>query len=193
GAVFVIKVNFPLLPPTKSEDEHAKRSDTDWEVAKQEVYGRTVAGSNESAAEYDPDQVDELKKELLHALKNASNIRHLKPEEYLSVTVFGSPNTPPLTKSKSRKKAKGGAGDAVAKDVERMIQNQLNPPRSFRRGTVLTMRVKASDITSFADGKIDFDEFQKKVAMNTYLGSGYGVTSLNSWLRGALQGFQILK
>src|SRR5262249_3003063 len=136
GAVFMIKVNFPLLPPSKNEDEHAKRNDTDWQRAKDEVYGRAVAGSNEPGGEYDEDQVNELKKELLHALKNATNIRHLKPEEYVSVTVFGSPNTPPLTKLKKGKKAKADPGDAVAKDVERMITNQLNPPRSFRPGTV---------------------------------------------------------
>src|SRR5439155_13451882 len=159
GAVFVIKVNFPLLPPTKSEDEHAKRSDTDWELAKQEVYGRAVAGSNEPAAEYDQDQVDELKKELLHALKNAVNIRNLKPEEYVSVTVFGSPNTPvKVTKPRKKKADKLEPNDAVTKDVERMIQNQLNPPRTSRPGTVLTMRAKASDISSFADGKMDFDD-----------------------------------
>ena len=194
GAVFMIKVSFPLLPPSKNDDEHAKRNDTDWERAKQEVYGRAVVGgSTEPGGEYDEDQVNELKKELLHALKNATNIRHLKPEEFVSVTVFGSPNTPPITKTTRRKKAKVDAGDAAAKDVERMIQNQLNPSRTSRPGAVLTMRVKASDISSFADGKIDFDDFQKKVAMNSYLGSGYGVTSLNSWLRGALNGFQVIK
>ena len=59
--------------------------------------------------------------------------------------------------------------------------------RLARGGTVLTLRVKKADIDSFARGDINYDAFEKKVDINTYLGSGYGITSLNSWIQGTIR------
>jgi hypothetical protein len=52
-----------------------------------------------------------------------------------------------------------------------------------QKGTVLTLRVKKSDIDSFSAGKLSLEEFTKKVAMTAYAGNGYGITSVNSWIQ----------
>jgi hypothetical protein len=207
GALFMIKVNFPVLPPATSDTEKAERTDSEWDKARQELYGRQepwiLGAAGESGADYDPAQVEELKKELLQALKNGTNIRHLKPEEYVSVTVFGTPNAGPKPTKASKRKAKNepaaapspGAplkldpdtGLPIPKDVDRIIREQISPSRTSRPGTVLAMRVKKSDIDSFSSGKLSLEDFQKRVVMNSYLGSGYGITSLNSWIRAAFQ------
>lgn len=57
-------------------------------------------------------------------------------------------------------------------------------PAAAQKGTVLTMRVKKSVATAFAEGKLTLEEFTQKVSLNTYAGNGYGITSLNSWVQG---------
>jgi len=51
-----------------------------------------------------------------------------------------------------------------------------------QKGTVLTLRVKKSAVTALVDGKLNLDDFTKAVAVNTYAGNGYGLTSVNSWI-----------
>jgi hypothetical protein len=55
---------------------------------------------------------------------------------------------------------------------------------SARRGTVLTLRVKKSDVDAFAKGSLSYEEFQQRATVNAYVGSGHGITSLNSWIDG---------
>ena len=50
------------------------------------------------------------------------------------------------------------------------------------QGTVLTLRVKDSDVSAFASDKMNFEDFSKKVTVNQYAGTGYGLTSVNSWI-----------
>jgi hypothetical protein len=46
----------------------------------------------------------------------------------------------------------------------------------------LTLRVRASDVSAFASDQMKAEEFSKKVTVNQYVGSGYGLTSVNSWI-----------
>jgi len=188
GAIFMIKVNFPVVAPSANDAQKPERTESEWEKARGELYGPRrqtswMPGNVESGAEYDPDQVDTLKKELIDALRNVSNFRNLKPDEYVSVTVFGSSNTTPKSAKSSRKK-KADAVDAAGKEPA-TVRVRVSKPGP---GTVLTLRVKKSDVDGFANGTIDMAGFEKKIAMNSYLGNGYGITSLNSWtIRNAIQ------
>jgi len=203
GALFMVKVNFPVMPPTKVEEEKVERTESEWEKARQELYGRRQAswmgGTVESGVDYDADQVDTLKKELIESLKNATNFRHLRPDEYVSITVFGSPNSGAKTKATAkRKKAPGDANansttankEAATREVDRAVRD-LSRSRPLRTGTVLTLRVKKSDVDAYASGDINYEAFEKKVALNTYLGSGYGITSLNSWIQSTIREYGI--
>jgi len=191
GALFMIKVNFPVVPPTKIDEEKTDRSESEWDKARHELYRRRqaswMAGNVESGADYDSDQVDTLKKELIQALKNASNFRHLKSDEYISITVFGSPNSGAKAPKGSSRRKKTNPVEDVAKEVDRAVRDQLTPQRAARPGTVLTLRVRKSEVDAFAKGIMDYEAFEKKIATNSYLGNGYGITSLNSWIRSAIQ------
>jgi len=191
GALFMIKVNFPVVPPSKVDEEKQEHPESDWDKARQEIFGRQrqaswLGGTVESGADYDSDQVETLTKELTEVLKNAANFRNLRPDEYVSVTVFGSPNSGAKAVKPSRRK-KTEPND-VSKELDRTIQ-ELVRNRPARPGTVLTMRVRKGDVDAFSKGNINYDAFAKKVATNTYLGSGYGITSLNSWIQSAIRGF----
>jgi hypothetical protein len=194
GALFMVKVNFPVVPPTKQDEERPEKTESEWEKARQELFGRRQAswlgGNVEAGVDYDAEQVDTLKKELIESLKNASNFRHLQPQEYVSITVYGSANSgAKATKTSKKKKGPDAAAENLAKtkeEIDRVLRDQLNA-RPARAGTVLTMRVKKADVDAFAKGDINYDAFEKKVELNTYLGSGYGVTSLNSWIQSTIR------
>jgi len=93
GALFMLKVGFPLLPPPSKPDarkEEPQGSST-WEDVRRELYGqrsgkRIVAPPTQP---YSEEQVKTLKDGLLDALKNASNIRELKADDAITLCVFG--------------------------------------------------------------------------------------------------------
>src|SRR5262245_53373133 len=201
GAVFMIKVNFPVLAPPTVEEKKPERTaeDSEWERTRKELLGihepRDGSTWVGAAVPYDAALLEALKKELLETLKNASNIRGLKSEESICVTVFGSPNitfgkrttgplpgqpgqpVPPKTPARRDTKSSSDA-PAIATPY---AGNYSSRPAG--QGTVLTLRVKKSDVDAFANGKLEFKAFEKKATFNTYLGSGYDVTSVNSWSR----------
>lgn len=120
GALFMIKVNFPLLPPPKAAEKKPESAATsEWENARREV--QEQEGENEvrwevkrgGGAEYDEEQMEALKKTLLAALKQATHIRHLKPEDFVAVSVFGSPISGGGTTTISRKSVSRKAGANV--------------------------------------------------------------------------------
>ena len=270
GALFMVKVNFPLLPPPKVEAKQSEpAANTEWEKAKLELQG--VVSPNEdspdsasagSGSDYNEDQVATLKKTLLMSLKNASNIRHLKADDMVAVSVFGNQNgglgvaggigsfgrgggfgggaggglggggggggyggsggyaiagsqgispppakkgrrssTPPvlgdLPDAESDQPAPGRPARVVTSDQDggvlvaeaktgRVVSVTLAGAGkdSARRGTVLTLRVKKSDVDAFAKGNLSYEEFQQRATVNAYVGSGHGITSLNSWIDG---------
>ena len=109
GAVFMLNVGFPLLaPPAKPEVPKEKAPvDSTWEEARRELYARPgdipgvrqipqralrFPGTPEPAEEYSEEKVDRLKKALVEALKNATNIRDLNPDDWVNICVFGAPN-----------------------------------------------------------------------------------------------------
>ena len=60
--------------------------------------------------------------------------------------------------------------------------------RASTQGTVLALRVKKADVDAFATGKLDLEALEKKVGQHSYPGSGYGITSINSWSRSGATG-----
>lgn len=172
GPLFMIKVNFALLPPPKAESKPsaATASDSEWTEAQRDVFGENeteaVVADEASvrSSGYNEDQVEALKNELVRALKNAANIRGLQPEEFVNIAVFGHA-TPARWKSKA-----GGANAYVVDGAS-------------SKGTVLTLRARKSDIDAFASGQLNTDAFKAKVNMTAYAGSGSGITSINSWIQ----------
>jgi hypothetical protein len=109
---------------------------------------------------YEATQVETLKTQILTALKDATNIRGIKQQDFVVVTVFGPPAAPARA---------GGAADP--------------------RGSILTLRVKKADIDDFAKSAIDLAKFKERATVTAYAGNGYGLSSVNTWVRtSGLQG-----
>jgi len=170
GAVFMMKVGFPLIAPpakdTAPKEEQAGNSS--WEEAKRELYGhpgeeRMVTGP---AEEYDEDRVRKLKDTLLEALKNASNIRNLKADDSVTVCVVGGGNG---GRFKAKTAARAWTGTNKGEDRE-VFTYRPSEGAAPVRGTIMTVRVKKSDAESFAKGKLNLDEFRKKAKIVTYAG-----------------------
>jgi hypothetical protein len=170
GALFTLHVGFPLLPPPAEEQTGKEKTPVDsaWDEAKQELYGhhpQPRAGATSTLEPYSQEKVDGLKEVLLEALKNASHIRDLKPEEYVALCVFGGASaTPALTKASSSEVM-------VIGDDPTMNSFLVGPGASPRRGTVLTLRAKKADVDSFARGELTPDQFRKRVGMASYVGT----------------------
>jgi hypothetical protein len=183
GAVFLLKVGFPLSgPPAKEAEEKPEQStNSAWDEAKRELYGpregtaATKWSTSRPAAArvaYDPKRVDELKESLLEALKNASNMRALKGSDSVTVVVTsGEAQGGPLVNEMiilngAVNGAFGGPGEnwmEVRPGVE------TGRTRSAARaGSTLSIRAKKADVDAFSQGKMNLDEFRKQASMVLY-------------------------
>ncbi len=115
GAVFTVSVNFPLVPPpaAKVKESDPNTGSDDWDIARKELYGARETDGPEtpystSALPYNAEQVGALKRALLDSLRNAANIRALKSDEWVVVTVFGTEGV------ESSPAAGGGGGGGSA-------------------------------------------------------------------------------
>ena len=183
GPLFMIKVSFPLLPPPKVEDKKTAKkraADTEWDEAHNDVFPNVEAWVDEPerGSNYNEEQVELLKKELVGALKSAANIRGLNPDEFVNIAVFGY--APPV-----RIKAFTSPTDAnlgIALPAAGVVLDKGGAANAAK-GSVLTLRAKKSDIDAFASDKLDANAFKAKVTMTTYLGSGVGSSSINTWIQ----------
>lgn len=199
GPLFMVKVNFPVHAAAAAGENQAaeKQEDSEWEIARRKLYGvnedtRWIGVS--SGVPYEAARVEALKKHLIPALKNASNMKGVKPDEYVNVSVFGSPDTIVAearpskkgTRSVTSQKPATPKSDADAFETEAKPQpyrTTLEVARTTLQGTVLTLRAKKSDIDAAAKGSLDDAAFARKITANSYAGNGHGLTSVNSWLR----------
>jgi hypothetical protein len=188
GAVFMLNVGFPLLPPpAKAEEEKEKPAvDSAWEEAREELYG----GRHEEKPlmgtfpEYSEQNVTKLKEALLEALKNATNIRNLKADESVTLCVFGGGAGQPRRAVFGRPPRTGSSSSAGTTRTEpsfRVWDAQSGKPMGAPRGSTMTIRVKKSDIDAFAKGKLTLDEFRKTAKIATYSIAMTGVSGTSSW------------
>jgi len=180
GALFLTKVDFLLSPPPEApEEKETEEEGTDplWTQMRQEIYAPEEVGRGRRTGErpeekYNAEKVENLKTTLIKALKHAANIRVLKPDESVILTVTGKASqsgqldTRVYISGHSRYIATepGGAGTG-----------SLSP-------TVLTIRAKKSDIDAFAKGQLNFDQFTEKTQLlsYSYLGENVGGPSRSS-------------
>jgi hypothetical protein len=174
GALFMIKVNFPVVAVAKVESKKPpKKPETEWDQIKSELKEDEQADDdalvtlNPSRTAYDASQIEALKKILLQSLKHAANIRPLKPDEFVALSVFGSdvgsgvqvyrttystapsaattPASPSSTKKKAKVPANEGQGDGSEPTGPTIVTRpgqsaELNVSDS-RTGAILTRAV----------------------------------------------------
>ena len=93
GVVFLMEVNFAFSPPLISEEqkdeETAEDVDPTWQRARQQIFSPRTPRPGFSEQGPGLVKFDQLKKELIETLKHSANIRNLKPDERIIVTVIG--------------------------------------------------------------------------------------------------------
>ena len=101
GVVFLMEVNFAFSPPLKPEEqkdeETAEQVDPTWQRARQQLFSPQAprpgmpgfSGQGPGLVKF-----DQLKGELIETLKHAANIRNLRPDEWIIVTVIGQGRQP---------------------------------------------------------------------------------------------------
>lgn len=187
GAIFFLGVNYPLQPaPDKDPAAEAKeKPKSEWDEAKKEMtrpesggadafvalggtFERNFAWDNGSSSPYDADKVEELKTDLIAALKNVANIRKLKSDEMVTVVVTGANaigSGVRTIKATGGKPAPGKAEEVVIATLpELKTADRTAAPAPAK----LVLRVKKSDADAFQNGKLNPDDFKKKVTAMIY-------------------------
>ena len=181
GALFFIKVNFPLSPPREVKVEKIEEGvDPVWEETKQEIYApeearttilaspddigfdevlKSMRAGTSALPEYDAEKVDEMKRKLIKTLKHAANIRVLKPQDWVVLAVTGTAQPVVITEIHVLKDDKAGKTITITPKIQ-----EVKPASS---STVLTIRVKKSDIDAFSKGELDFDQFRERTRILT--------------------------
>ena len=181
GALFFLNVNYPLQPATDKDGstEAKEKPASEWESAKKEMTAPRGAADNffafgesfdhafvwegGSSAPYDAQKVEDLRADLIPALKNAANIRKLKSDETVTVVVTGTSVLPGGKTIKTRTDDKA----ARNRDTELVVVDAKSADRAPAPAK-LVLRVKKSDADAFQNGKLSLDEFKKKVTVMNY-------------------------
>lgn len=176
GALFLMKVDFPLSPPPEVQEqeqgeqtEEQEDADPVWEQMKREMYEPQEArrrGTEDAAEKYDAEKVENLKTNLIKALKHAANISALKPDESAILSITGGGEFASLKSIVTTTRR----GDS--RILEKTASSGSSP-------AVLVIRAKKLDIDAFAKGDLDVDQFKQKTQILTYplLGGNIGDTS----------------
>jgi DUF971 family protein len=182
GALFMMKVDFPLSPSPDAQEqeqqgtEKQQQGDSVWKQTKLEMYEpqrvNTSRRSEKQQVKYDPEKVENLKTTIIKTLKHAANIRSLKPDEsvILTVTGGGQSNGTQITainvagKNQLLVTQKSADGKSNVKIINGNTLDDID----LSSQTVLVIRAKRSDIDTFAKGELDLDQFRTHVQMFTY-------------------------
>lgn len=164
GVIFLFHVPFPLLPPAeKAEDEKSRSGNDTWERTKLELFGRqqgrgsSLSFFSRSGEAYDEQKVERVKTQVMEALRNASNIRALKPEEYVTVCLI-APHSAKGSKKSVRLERQESDGGVFA---------FVQPEATHSGETVLTIRAKKGDIDALAKGELTLAQFKERVTFHT--------------------------
>ncbi|UCG57516.1 MAG: hypothetical protein JSU70_21950 [Phycisphaerales bacterium] len=155
GALFLVRVNFPLTAPAEAEPatEAPEEPDQLWAETKRRMYSPDYKEKRKSTAEaYDALRVEKLKGVLTHAMKHAANIRHLGPEDWVTIAVRGAePTVEPAV---------------VSSHSGRYSRRVLLSPSEG--SSVLTIRARRAAIEAFFKKDLTYEQFQKQTQTLTY-------------------------
>jgi len=174
GALFVMKVNVLLSPPPEApEEKETEEEDTDplWTQMRQEIYAPEEADrrrrtDDRPEEKYDAEKVEEMKETLIKTLKHATNIRGLKPDQSVILTVIGDQSQYATTITRSYVFSGGSRGRSSSMGRSTGRRAPGTETGSFLP-TVLTICAKKSDIDAFAKGELSFDQFRERTRIFT--------------------------
>jgi len=162
GALFLMKVNILLSAPPETQKKEKAEEGTDpvWIQMKREMYEPEEAGRTRTddhpEEKYDAEKVETLKTNLIKTLKHAANIRTLKPEQLVILTVMGDGRRSASTITRSINYGKSTGRRRIIQTLPEVEAGSIVP-------TVLTICAKKSDIDAFAKGQLDYDQFRQRI------------------------------
>ena len=180
GALFTLKVDFPLAPPPPvSRKEQKDDIDHLWEQTRKELRDATTErGPLERARvylstlsdltkvqEYDAEKVDKLEEALVKTLKHAANIRSLKPDQWVAIAVKGPQSVERMRITSARRVA----DPSGSRDTFEVVTESIQPSPVASAGahlsntTVLTIRAKKADIDEFSNGSLNSEQFRGRI------------------------------
>jgi hypothetical protein len=197
GALFLVNVGYPLLPPPTTDQQANEgprpEPETIWEQARQELYGIPQppsppaaprvfglgwTGGETAGPDYDPARVDALRQALLATIKHAANIRQLQAGESVTICVLGSPGAARVRTLRHETSTvapggsvRSGASEASIRREERALQRPGDTPDPGRG--IMTIRAAKADIDRFAAGGITNQEFRELVKVQVYASGGW--------------------
>ena len=94
GVLFLMEVNFAFSAEPEPQEQEAQETkeyvDPDWQRAKQKLFSpQGFGGTSVPEEQYNAQQIEQIKTELIRTLKHAANIRNLQPDEWIILTVIG--------------------------------------------------------------------------------------------------------
>ncbi|MBP7050982.1 MAG: hypothetical protein KBE65_08210 [Phycisphaerae bacterium] len=146
GALFFVRVDFPLLPPPQTTEKAPAKDESDvvWAETRRSILEPETSRApgprdDETAVPYDRARVDALKSALTTTMKHGKNIRGLDADEWLTIVVQGT----------------SGRTDASA-------------TTTVGNGSTLTLRVKKSDAELYAKGELIQTQFEQRLQVVSY-------------------------
>jgi hypothetical protein len=191
GALFNLKVRFPLMPPAVTDkDTQTNQTDSEWDQARRALAGATQADLRranpyEKARRFNPKLVETLKKRVTELLRNASHLRHVQPDEWVAVTFSGPPNVFSPRGGVSSGSTKIDSEDPTDQSQPVAVPNGAlagpgkwseptpnfaGAPRVPSRMTILTIRIKKRNADEFEANKMSEDDFFHAAEITSYLG-----------------------
>lgn len=192
GALLKLQVGFPVAAPVDGQVERKPaQTASEWESARRELIDENSGNDYFPAAPnrakrgaegqpYDPTLVQTLQKRILVLLKNASNVRHLKGNEWVIVKVVGTPCFSIISQVEGEQPAGSETSEpGESKPVPHAKKSRKHPATSpelthvvdastQNQATVLTLRVKKSDVDAFAAGSLSEEQFIKSAEVAAY-------------------------
>jgi hypothetical protein len=165
GALFLLKVNMLLSAPPDTSQKKEIQEDTDpvWTQMRRQLYepekvhrSRTDDRPEEK---FDAERVENLKTNLIKTLKHATNIRALKSDQLVILTVIGNGSQSASNVTQKYYSYGRSTGSRyVVQTTPEVETGHLLP-------TVLTISVKKLDIDAFAKGELDYEQFRKRIGI----------------------------
>jgi hypothetical protein len=173
GAVFLLGVDYPVMevPVAKaSQESKAKPVDETWEKAKRELRGEDTEAwelaETEEATPYDGERVKRLREDLLEALKQAANLKCVQEGETVTLVVSGR-GAKAVKGERRRVTNRNINGVEVKTDVLIATADGAPGEAGVQARTVMTLRAKRADVDAWAAGKLDAEEFGRRVVVTT--------------------------
>jgi hypothetical protein len=172
GVLFRLFVTFPLSPDAGAKaGPEARAKGTVWEQARRELLQQNGGSGGDATEEilYDEARVARLKEVLTGALKHAANIRHLKPDDRVTISVTsvlgrripGALEQPPRPPRPPGNEPPGAPGNGESQRPP--PPNERNLPMEPLGIDTLVLSTTKAELGRLAGGALNQEEFLRKL------------------------------